>query len=286
MSNDGSKNTLLLIDGHNLLFQMFYGMPARIRGKNGKLIQATLGFTGATLKMINLVNPTHVLVLFDGEHKNERTEIDAEYKANRPDMHELEEDENPFSQLQDVYNALDVLKITHLECDVLEADDFIASYALTYGKQNKVVICSADSDFFQLINENVSVLRYRGNESKILNESSIFQKYGVLPQVFADFKALCGDNADNIKGAPLVGPKTASKLLNEFGSLENLLTNACTLKEGKIKSSICEHAQKLRQNYGIIKLECKQAPALLLEQIEYNRTGHTTKQVLQTLDLM
>jgi len=85
--------------------------------------------------MVNLVNPTHVLVLFDGEHKNERTEIDAEYKANRPDMHELEEDENPFSQLQDVYNALDVLKITHLECDVLEADDFIASYALTYGKQ-------------------------------------------------------------------------------------------------------------------------------------------------------
>lgn len=88
---------LLLVDGSNLLFQMFFGMPARIVGSEGKAIQGTLGFVGALLKIIRMVAPTHMLVIFDGEHENSRCELDADYKANRIDYGTVSEEENPFS---------------------------------------------------------------------------------------------------------------------------------------------------------------------------------------------
>ena len=89
---------LLIIDGSNLLFQMFFGMPARITGSDGKGVWGTLGFTGAVIRMIKMTAPTHIIAIFDGEHENARTETDADYKANRPDFSSVPEDENPFSQ--------------------------------------------------------------------------------------------------------------------------------------------------------------------------------------------
>ena len=100
-------NRLLIVDGSNLLFQMFFGMPARIVNEQGKAIQGTLGFVGALLKIIRRTEPTHIVVLFDGEHENERSTLDSDYKANRVDYSETPEEETPFSQLPDVYAALD-----------------------------------------------------------------------------------------------------------------------------------------------------------------------------------
>lgn len=129
---------LLIIDGSNLLFQMFFGMPARIVNKDGKAIQGTLGFVGALLKIIRRVEPTHVVVLFDSEHENGRKSLNPEYKANRIDYSKAGESNNPFSQLPDVYNALDCLKIRHTEAVNCEADDLIAGYALSYGQEQKL----------------------------------------------------------------------------------------------------------------------------------------------------
>ena len=92
-----ASHRLLIVDGSNLLFQMFYGMPARILNKDGKPIQGTLGFVGALLKIVRRVQPTHLVVLFDGECQNERTALDADYKANRPDFSEMAEEDTPFS---------------------------------------------------------------------------------------------------------------------------------------------------------------------------------------------
>ena len=122
---------LLLIDGSNLLFQMFFGMPARIFGADGRAIQGTLGFVGALLKIIRMMSPTHVLVVFDGEHENARADLDEAYKANRPDFSAVSEEENPYSQLGDIYRALDYLQIKYFETTDCEADDVIAGYALT-----------------------------------------------------------------------------------------------------------------------------------------------------------
>ena len=118
---------LLLVDGSNLLFQMFYGMPARILNHEGKAIQGTLGFVGALLKIVRMVQPTHVAVLFDGECENKRNDIDVEYKANRPDYSQVPKEETPFSQMPDVYEALDYLGMAHGETTDCEADDWIAA---------------------------------------------------------------------------------------------------------------------------------------------------------------
>ena len=104
-------NKLLLVDGSNLLFQMFFGMPARILNRSGKAIHGTIGFVGALLKIIRMTNPTHIAVLFDGEHENERKTLNGDYKANRIDYSEVPEAENPFSQLPDIYAALDRLGV-------------------------------------------------------------------------------------------------------------------------------------------------------------------------------
>ncbi len=104
-----NENTLLIVDGHNLLFQMFYGMPSRIVNRDGKAIQGIIGFVGALLKIIRQVKPSHLAVVFDGEHENPRTELLPEYKDNRMDYSKVEEEDNPFSQLEDVYHALDYM---------------------------------------------------------------------------------------------------------------------------------------------------------------------------------
>ena len=100
-------NRLLIVDGSNLLFQMFYGMPTRIVNSQGKPIHGTLGFIGALLKIIRRIEPTHLAVLFDGEHENVRAAIQPAYKANRTDYSKMPEEETPFSQLPDIYAALD-----------------------------------------------------------------------------------------------------------------------------------------------------------------------------------
>ena len=192
---------LLIIDGSNLLFQMFFGMPARIINEKGKAIQGTLGFIGALLKIIRKTNPTHIAVLFDGEHENERTALNADYKANRIDYSQTPEEETPFSQLPDVYTALDYLKIKYTETATCETDDLIAGYALTYGQDTEIIISSFDSDFFQLITDKVSVLRYRGDNSILCDADYIRNKYNIAPSQYADFKSLTGDTSDNIKGA-------------------------------------------------------------------------------------
>ena len=278
-------NRLLIVDGSNLLFQMFFGMPARIVNEQGKAIQGTLGFVGALLKIIRRTEPTYIAVLFDGEHENSRSQINADYKANRMDYSQVSAEENPFSQLPDVYAALDYLGIKHAETITCETDDWIAGYALTYGKEMEIVISSFDSDFFQLITDKVSVLRYRGEKTVICTPDYIKDKFNIKPEQYADFKSLTGDISDNIRGADKVGPKTASKLLNKYGTLENILANAESIDKPSIKDSIVRNTERLRNNYKIIKLDNTAPLPFALEDIAYNFTGITTNEVLRGLGL-
>ena len=278
-------NKILIVDGHNLLFQMFFGMPSRIINKDGKAIQGTLGFVGALLKIIKMVKPTHTVVLFDGERHNPRTDLDENYKANRMDYDNVPDDENPFTQLSDIYNALDFLGLKHTETTVCETDDVIAAYALKYGAKNEIVISSFDSDFFQLINENVKVLRYRGDNTQIYDVNFFKEKFGILPQLYADYKSLTGDTADNIKGADKIGPKTAAALVNEFGSLENIIANCDKIAKPSVKKSVLENSERIRLNYKLIKLcNCAELP-FSFDEIKYNYNGITTTEVLVGIGL-
>ncbi|MBD5474547.1 MAG: 5'-3' exonuclease [Lachnospiraceae bacterium] len=278
-------NRLLIVDGHNLLFQMFYGMPARIVNDQGKAIQGTLGFVGALLKIIRKVEPTHITVLFDGEHENDRSSLNPDYKGNRIDYSEIAEEDNPFSQLNDVYAALDFIGIKHAETTFCEADDLIAGYALTYGKESEIIISSFDSDFFQLITDQVSVLRYRGKDTVICTPEYIKEKYGITPTQYADFKSLTGDTADNIKGADKVGLKTAASLLHEFGTLDNILVNAENIKKLSVKESIIRNTERLKTNYKIIKLGNIASLPFSLDELVYTYSGITTIDILKGIGL-
>lgn len=274
---------LLLVDGSNLLFQMFFGMPARIVNQEGKAIQGTLGFVGALLKILRMVKPTHVAVLFDGETHNPRTDVDAAYKANREDYSQVSEEENPFSQLPDIYAALDFLGISHAETTDCETDDWMAGYVKKY-KVN-TVISSFDSDFFQLISDRVTILRYRGENTVLCDEEYIREKFGIKPAQYAEFKSLTGDTADNIKGVDKVGPKTAAQLMNEFGSLAALLERAEEIKKPSVRASVLESKERIQKNYQLIRLDGAENLPFGTEELEYAYSGITTTEVLRGIGL-
>ena len=275
---------LLLVDGSNLLFQMFFGMPARIINEQGKAIQGTLGFVGALLKIIRMVKPTHVAVLFDGESYNPRAELDESYKANREDYSQVAEEENPFSQLPDIYEALDFLGLCHAETKDCETDDWVAGYVEKYAER-EIVISSFDSDFFQLISNTVTILRYRGENSVLCDSVYLQNKFGIMPERYADFKSLTGDAADNIKGADKVGPKTAAQLVNEFGPLEEVIARAEEIKKPSVRESVKQNAERLRKNYRLIKLTGVENLPFEMKEREWEDKGVTTTEVLKGIGL-
>ncbi len=287
MKNIGNlQKRLLIVDGSNLLFQMFYGMPARILGKNGRPIQGVLGFVGALGKIIKMNQPSHIAVLFDGECHNERTDLNPDYKANRPDFSQIPEEDTPFSQLPDIFRALQRMGIPYAETTCCEADDWIAGYAHKYGGSMEIAIASQDSDFFQLISPNVRILRYRGQNSILCDCGYIKEKFGILPEQYADYKALVGDSADNIRGADKIGPKTASALLQQFGTLEKILANNGQVQKPSIRTSLQNNTQRLRCNQVLIGLSGAEDLPFALTELEYRLTPEPTTQILKALDLL
>ena len=272
---------LLVVDGSNLLFQMFYGMPAKIVDKRGKAIHGTLGFVGALLKIIRMTTPTHVAVVFDGECANPRREVDGDYKGNRPDYAQMDEEDTPFSQLPDIYAALDLLGIRHRETTDCEADDWMAGYAKGYGGEMEVVISSQDSDLFQLITDHVHILRYRGEKTVVCGPAYIQEKLGITPAQYAAYKSLTGDASDNIKGVDKVGPKTAAALMNRFGDLETLLSHASEIAKPSVRASVLESLERIRKNHSLIFLSGAQELPFPLEELVYRDAGLTTRAVLE-----
>lgn len=274
---------LLLVDGSNLLFQMFFGMPARIVSQNGKPIQGVVGFVGAMLKIIKMTDPTHVLVIFDGEKENERKELNSDYKSNRIDYSNVEDSDNPFSQLSMIYDALDYLGIKHIESTEYEADDLIFSYALNFNS-GYVIISSYDSDFFQIVSDKISVMRYRGNNTTICDIHYIKERFGVTPDKFLDFKALVGDKADNIKGIKGIGPKTAAKYINQFSSIENILCCDIEMNDSRILKQIQDNKELVLQNKKLISFVNVKLPITLTE-LFYFRKETGMKEVLKSIKI-
>lgn len=272
---------LLIVDGHNLLFQMFFGMPSRIIGSKGVAIQGVIGFVGAINRLLDTYHPTHLCVMFDGERHNPRKDILEDYKANRIDYSEVPEEENPFTQLPLVYEALDYMGIKHTETTVCETDDVIASFACKYGKDSEVLISSFDSDYFQLINENVKVIRYRGKCSVLCDEKYINEKYGISPSLYLDYKCLVGDSSDNIPGIRGIGPKTAAKLVNTFGSLESIIDRCEEIESEKIRLAIKEGEEILKRNMTLIALGGDADIPFTLDEVEFNNPYIRTMEVIR-----
>ena len=277
---------MLLVDGMNLLFQMFFGMPARILNPQGRPIHGIMGFTGALRKILEMAEPTHLLVVFDGEHGNPRTELSAAYKANRPDFSDVPEEENPFSQLPDIYRVLEYLGIRHCETQDCEADDLIASYTKTFRTTMDIVISSFDSDFFQLIGPGVSVMRYRGEKTVVCDEAWLKEKYGIEGRNYVDFKSLTGDTADNIRGIDGVGPKTAAALVNRFGTIENLIASYASIENPRLRFMVERSLDRLPINKALIRMDCNAQRPFGIAELEYRGKAVNTRSVLQAVGLV
>lgn len=245
----------VIVDGHNLLFQMFFGMPNRIINSKGIAIQGVVGFVGAIKKIIEINNPDYLVVLFDAEQENSRKLIDDEYKSNRVDFSAVEDNLNPFSQLPYIYQALDYLKIQHFEVIGYECDDMIATLCHLFKNNYQIIISSYDTDFYQLLDDNVKIFRYKGKNSTFQDSQFLKEKYNIKPSSYAYFKSLTGDNADNIKGINNVGPKRASELVNTYSSIDELFLNIENIKLHQIKNSLRDQHERILNNMKLIELK-------------------------------
>ena len=242
-------NRLLLIDGHNLLFKAFFGIPEKIQS-NGKSVHGVVGFIGMTVKIIRKTTPTHVLVVFDPEETPSRTESYPEYKSNRKDYSQVPERENPFTQLAGIKKALEAVGIKYCEQSGYEADDLIASY--TGQPDFQTVIVSSDTDFFQLVSRSTIIYHYHGKNSIFYNVDEVTRKYGIPPDRYLEYKALVGDKSDTISGVKGIGPKTALKVIRN--------ERALTAEEQAI----------FERNIELIRLNSKVELPYRLSELAYN----------------
>jgi DNA polymerase-1 len=235
---------------------MFYGIPAKIYNKRGRTIHATLGFVSALQRMIKTYRFNRCAVVFDGDCSEERKELCEEYKANRPqDWDSLPKDENPFLEEEYIRDCLQYLGICMLESKGMEADDLIASMALRESGAGEVVIASYDSDFFQLINDKISVLRYRGEHTKIMDKSAFETEFAFPPSRYALYKSLTGDTSDNVTGVPSIGKKRAAQIVQHYADYEALKSGKFDFLPNKARENLQNALPTIERNLSLIVLK-------------------------------
>ncbi|MGN1410322.1 MAG: 5'-3' exonuclease H3TH domain-containing protein [Eubacteriales bacterium] len=248
------KEKILLVDGHNLLFRMFYGMPDEFYTTCGVKFNAVYGFGTAVSRVIGMLRPTHMFVAFDSPECGDRRQLDEAYKANRPDFSDAEPNDCPFTQLPAIYAMLGKMGVPYREIHGCEADDVISSYARALAEKMNVIIMSTDKDYWQLISESVSVLNYHSYDSTLVTPPTVEAKFGIRPEQFADFKCLVGDKSDNIVGVPGVGPKRAAELLNRFVTIEGIYDNLDNIEREATRRALESSRERMELNRRLICL--------------------------------
>ena len=251
------QKRLFLLDAYALIFRGYYALikNPRINSK-GMDTSAIMGFVNSLFDVIKREKPDHLAVCFDKDGSTERTELFAEYKANRLETPDAIRVAIPIIQ--------DILKAMHIPCievSGLEADDIIGTLAKQAEKEGyKVYMVTPDKDFGQLVSENIFMYRpsRMGNGIEIWGIPEIQNRFGVEhPEQVIDYLGMMGDASDNIPGLPGVGDKTAKKFIAEFGTLEGLLANTDKLK-GKMKEKVEENAElgRLSRKLATICVTC------------------------------
>ena len=251
------QKRLFLLDAYALIFRGYYALikNPRINSK-GMDTSAIMGFMNSLLDVIRREKPDHLAVCFDKGGSADRTEMFAEYKANRDATPDAIKIAVPYIQ-----NILKAMHIPVVELEGMEADDIIGTLAKQAEKEDyKVYMVTPDKDFGQLVSENIFMYRPArlGNGIEIWGIPEVQKRFGVeRPEQVIDYLGMMGDASDNIPGLPGVGDKTAKKFIEEFGSMENLLANTDKLK-GKMKEKVQENAELgiLSKKLATIFVDC------------------------------
>ena len=216
---------LVLIDGNAIMHRAYHALPP-LTNKDGQLTNAVYGFLSMLLTITDKLKPTHVIVCFDRPEPTFRKGMYAGYQAKRPKM-----EDDLSGQFALIKVALEKMDIPIYEKAGYEADDILGTLAWqafqmsnVKSQMSKVIIVTGDRDILQLVDNSVSVyMPVQGlNNGKLFTPKEVTEKYGITPEQMVDYKALAGDASDNYPGVRGIGPKTASRLLQDFGTLENI----------------------------------------------------------------
>ena len=245
MTKISKNDNYYLIDGSGYIFRAYYALPPLSRKSDGLPTGAVAGFCNMLFKLLedaksldNKFKPTHFAVIFDSARKNFRNEIYSDYKANRSDA-----PDDLIPQFEYIRKSVDAFNLPSIELINYEADDLIATYSEQIIKKGAdVTIVSSDKDLMQLYKKKIRI--YDPMKSKYINEEDIQKKFGVKAEKVIDVQSLAGDSSDNVPGVPGIGIKTAAELINEYGSLENLLSNTKNIKQNKRRETLIENKQK------------------------------------------
>ena len=251
---DGSATPkrFFLLDGHSLSYRAFFALPETLATSTGQVTNAVYGFTSMLIKLLAEERPDYIAVAFDLGTPKARLERYAEYKAGR-----RETPDEFRQQLGLILEVVETLRIPLVHHEDQEADDLIATLAVQACRQGmESVIVTADRDFFQLVRPGISVMFNRRGISDIVryDVEAVTLRFGLPPEKYLDYVALKGDPSDNIPGIPGVGEKTASQLIQQYGSVEELLRHTAELKP-RVRSGVEEAGEQLLLNKEVARLD-------------------------------
>jgi DNA polymerase-1 len=239
---------LVLVDGSSYLYRAFHALPPLTNSK-GEPTGAVLGVLNMLAKLLKEQDPPRIGVVFDAPGRTFRDELFAEYKAHRPPM-----PDDLRAQVEPLIAAVEALGLPLLRITGVEADDVIGTLARRAAEHgHRVVISTGDKDMAQLVDGRVTLVNTMTDSS--LDRDGVKRKFDVFPEQIVDYLALVGDSSDNIPGVPKVGPKTAAKWLNQYGTLDNLLAHQDEI-EGKVGESLRAHTAELALSRRLATIDC------------------------------
>jgi DNA polymerase-1 len=243
---------LFLIDGNSLAYRAFFALPESIGTSDGRPTNAIYGLASMLVKVIDEHRPAGVVVAWDAGMSGREVTYDL-YKAQRKPRPDLLREQWPH-----LMPLVEAFGYTNVKVEGYEADDVIASLVRQAREEEiEVMVVTGDRDAYQLVGDGVRVMSTsRGiTETKIYDEDAVIERYGVAPELITDLMGLRGDTSDNIPGVPGIGEKTATQLLQEFGSLEDVLANVDKVSGAKRKQNLVEHADDARMSKQLATLQ-------------------------------
>ncbi len=255
---------IYLIDGNAYIHRAYHAIPL-LTTSNGMPINAVFGFVRMVFKVLKNFKPEYFCICFDSDKPTFRHEIHKEYKATRKRL-----DDDLKIQFPIVKEFTTISELPHLIIDGYEADDIIACLTKKFKQDFDIIIISGDKDILQLVEEKVTV--YNEHKDIWYDINAVKEKYGVLPTQLVDYFSLVGDKIDNINGIPGVGPKTASQLLNKYGSIDKIYENIYKL-DANLKEKFLKNKQQLYVSKQLITLadDIKELSNFSLENIKLNK---------------
>jgi len=248
MTEASAPEQLVLIDGSGYIFRAFHALPMMM-SPEGVPVNAVFGFTKMLMKLMDDLQPSHVLVIFDAGRVTFRNDIYPEYKQNRTDP-----PDELVPQFSLVRDATEAMSLPVTELPGFEADDLIASYAkMAHESGTDCLIVSSDKDLMQLVRPGVTMLDPM--KQRRISDAEVVEKFGVLPNRVVDVQSLAGDSTDNVPGVPGIGIKTAAELINQFGDLDSLLAGAETIKQPKRQENLVNFAEQARISRELVRLK-------------------------------